>query len=873
VEAGNGSSWDARATRDEPREGADVPLVEIKSDMKMRNTSSWERLRHLDAVALLCAVALTMASLVCFAGPAIAEQVSLLNGRCTVAVPAGWRVDDTFGDDGLLLHPPDPRVWPVELVVWAIPDGGAETAKAAALAHEAVIRQSYPYTRKEQSEFATATTKGLQIIGQVKTPDGVIISCLFVALASAGRYYTVGTFCLPDQVEAVNAQYLQPVAQNLSIGPPRTGESSTREHRPSVKPKPVSPKPTPASETKPDSATTGTVSGPHVPRPGETEIRDQEPLTETAAPPLVAETIQPVVRTSHDDTSSEPPATPGTGSDGLEVRVGRITMPAGTLIDDSHIAPPKETVTIADDAAVVAPATKSPVQPEYDHGAVAHSATPALRTADTGLREARTTRPVPAIPEGSVDARATTLLPAKPRTERDDGRTLAPTSKPVVGPEERRLQHLSSAYLELEAPPEFQIDAIDGKWLVHPGGSEGEKTGLLIWPLIRYDSSSSAPQIARAALQHWSVSANQYFEFRTQTDGESAIFFGNGTTAAGAVRLLGSITMQGNVAMLTALYVAPENAAAEWPLLVQMLASVKVSALPIRTPLQAPPSYQWEMPGYPGLTVPIPEGWLVRGRLTNEPDGWALCIEAATRGSQRYYMSWQQPVKPLFHELTPVLEDMGWKRLDRYGNQPNGQTHVLLSKTGPAEFVGQYWNAKTRVPVDGVEIVRQQESRMVKGLLNTQYADGLQMVVEGDSLVGARHNHYLVAVGDAEQDGQQTWQAAILEASGPAEYPDHAVAALRNMIQGASAPAGQEAGEADLRAMIQRAKEAVTLLPPVLSDRMQGIESALNLLSDDEGETWRPPTASGRTWKQLIAPDIMLTDAENIVPEIGKLRQ
>jgi len=99
------------------------------------------------------------------------------------------------------------------------------------------------------------------------------------------------------------------------------------------------------------------------------------------------------------------------------------------------------------------------------------------------------------------------------------------------------------------------------------------------------------------------------------------------------------------------------------------------------------------------------------------------------------------------------------------------------------------------------------------------------------------------------------------------------VAALRNMIQGASAPAGQEAGDADLRAMIQRAKEAVTLLPPVLSDRMQGIESALNLLSDDEAETWRPPTASGRIWKQLIAPDIMLTDAENIVPEIGKLRQ
>ena len=186
----------------------------------------------------------------------------------------------------------------------------------------------------------------------------------------------------------------------------------------------------------------------------------------------------------------------------------------------------------------------------------------------------------------------------------------------------------------------------------------------------------------------------------------------------------------------------------------------------------------------------------------------------------------------------------------------------------------QYWNNKTRVPVHSVEVIRQQECGMLTGLLNGDDGDGLQMVATGESVVGARHNHYLVAVGDAEQEGgRDTWQAAVLEASGPAEYPDHAVAALRNMIQGATVAAGQEADDAALRVMIQRAKEAVTLLPSVVSDRMRGIESALNLLSDDETERWRPPPSSGQIWKQVTAPGLKATGAEDILPEIAKLRQ
>ncbi len=672
---------------------------------------------------LLCATAAV--AIWCGCTPAGAEEISLLEGRCTIAVPEGWRADNSYGDAGLVLYPPDARAWPLELVIWAMPEGAAETAEAAALAHEAAIRRDYPYTRREQAEFSTADgLAGLQIIGEVQTAGNHKVACVFAAFACKGRYYVLGTFAVPQQLDITISRYLAPVARNLRI---------------------------------------------------------------TARPGQVDSGWKPEPR---DDNRGRP-----------EPRDNNISQP-----DEPTLGPALPVVGPRYDADVTPPA-------------------------------------------------------------------------PAAGAEELYL--LSDQYLQLKAPRDYEIELVEGKWLIHPRGVASRAIGLVVWPLVCPRGTMTAAEVARTALQQWELSAGQDFDFRPCStpaagSGSAVVFSGTGRTASGQVQVLGSCSMAGEAALLAGFYVVPDRAARDWPLLLRMLASVRAEEVPVGDWLQAPPCYRWQVPDYPALSVAVPEGWLARGRVEPNHGLWTISIEAADPGPRRLYISWQQPLVPLFRQLTTLLQAVGWKRLDRYSPDLSSQPYLLLSRLAPAQFIAEYWNRQTRVSLQEAQVIEQSQPEALKGLITAGDAETLQTVVAGEATLGPRRNHYLVAVGSTGDHDGHTWQAAVLEASGPAHESEQAVAALRAMIEGAALTEAEEP-EADippeLDDMLEQARQAVSLLPPIAAGTMGNIASALELSTQEGARVWQTPTGALEVWKRALNAARYGQQPEDLLPELHALQK
>jgi len=666
--------------------------------------------------AILC-FAVLLAGLVFLSAAAHADEVSLLDGRCTLTVPAGWRVDNNYGDAGLVLYPPDPRAWPVELAIWAVPEGAAETAKAAALAHEAAIRRDYPYTRRESTEFrTTGDLQGQQVTGEVEAAGNQKVNCVFVAFAAAGRYYVLGTFSFPQQLDMTVSRYLAPVARDLRIN----------ARVPKPEPKPL-PEPVPAPEPIP------------APQPAPV-VNSQQPIV---GPPL------PVVRPTYDTDIT--PATPAAGGKDLYL--------------------------------------------------------------------------------------------------------------------------ISARQLQLKAPGDYKVELLDGKWLVHPEGMESTAIGLLVWPLVCRDDAPTAAQTARTALQHWSVSAGRNFDLRPQGDGSAVIFSGTGSSASGQLRVLGTCTVAGDSALLTALYVVPDRAPRDWPMLVEMLGTVEVDPLPLQTVLRAPTTCKWQAPDTPGFSLPVPEGWLVRGGIVKHYDVWAISVEVLDPGPRRRYISWKQPLVPLFRELTSLLEGLGYKETDRYVSNVGGQPYTVLSHLTPVKFLEDYWSRETRVAITDAHVIEQSQPDQLKYLVNATDVEAIQAVVEGTSVLGPRRNHYLLAIGGAQYTGIHNWQAAVLEASGPADDPGTALAALRAMVEGAAISPTDGFVDPQVQDMVLKAKQAVTALPTIATAAMPGLDSALTLLSDDGTRNWQSPAGSDRMWKLVMDAHAQGRQPQDILPELRALQQ
>jgi nucleotide-binding universal stress UspA family protein len=196
-------------------------------------------------------------------------------GRYQLTPPPGWTVKD-LGETGMLLQPPEPAAWPLEIAVWPIPGGGQPAAVAAAAAQETALYRLAPYARTAQEDFVAGDGwSGLAVTGQIRHPDGKPRESVFVAFADEARFLVIGTFCEPGGAAQILHGDLGSVARSLvRLTPPPVAPA------PPPGPAPVLP---PARETPPP------VAGPPVPplvTPGEAPLPTlPAPLPTLPAPP------------------------------------------------------------------------------------------------------------------------------------------------------------------------------------------------------------------------------------------------------------------------------------------------------------------------------------------------------------------------------------------------------------------------------------------------------------------------------------------------------------------------------------------------------------------------------------------------------------
>ena len=665
---------------------------------------------------------LLLAALLAVAGScAAAETLSLLDGRCTIEVPEGWRAEQSYGDAGAALHPPDPRVWPIEIVLWPIPKGAPETPRAAAMAHEAAVARLYPYTRSAATEMQRADgTRALQVVGLVQPPDQDIVSSVFQAFAGAGYYCVVGTFCLPDQVDRTLAVSLAPVAGGVRLA---------AQPGPATTPAPIHPIVTPLDDN-------GTGGG----------------------------------------NNSKPPGATGP------------TTPTTPVTPPGDVAPPS-----------VGPATPV-VTPQ----------------ADTGP-----TTPTPA-----------------------PGASLVP---------------LAADGIKLDAPLDYAVETAGEWWLVRPRGAQRHSAGLLVWPMVVENPTWSPAQVAEEALRRWPSSAGVDFDIRPMDDGGGAFFASTEQSAARNLHIVGTLSVVGDDALLTALYVARDLAPDTGPMLRQMLASLVVDPMGFGRPVVDEETELWQVPKRPEVSVPIPKGWRARGAITKRLGYWAISLEAIDPGPERRYVSWQQPIVPLFRELTTLLEGIGYKEFDQYASDAGGESYTLYRRPTPQSFLLGYWNPETRLSLENPQIVEQTQPPELSHLISADRADTLLATVRGGSMLGVRENVCAIALGKADVAGIHNWQAAVLEAGGPAG-DTRALQALRTMLGGLRVEGAPDGLDDGFHSLVAGAKRAAELLPVPEAPAATDLQSVLPLRGADGARRWQSPSVAD-WWRSPAAAAALMRAA------------
>ncbi|MFO7946510.1 MAG: hypothetical protein R6V19_06840 [Armatimonadota bacterium] len=428
---------------------------------------------------------------------------------------------------------------------------------------------------------------------------------------------------------------------------------------------------------------------------------------------------------------------------------------------------------------------------------------------------------------------------------------------------------MSADGIRLRGPAEWTIEASNGRWTVHPEGMEKNTLGILVWPLEALRSDMTGSEIARKALKHWELTAG--YDLNVRPNGQSeAIISGTGLSPGGPLLVLGNCTVHDDHALVTAMYVSPDRSATDWPMLAEMLSSVQVEAITFKEPRYAPETYEWSLPGVPEVTFHVPEGWKIRGSLDTGSGVNSISIEAVSSSSPRSYITYMQPVLPLFKGLSQLLIGLGYSEGDRY-QAADGGTYTLLSRSDPEQFIAGYWNRKSRISLMAPEVVEAHDSTLARDLITSADAEGVQMILQGDSSVGPRHHHYMAATGTASTGDTMTWQAAVIEAAGPSDNQAEALAAARTIVGNAEIQTSGTSEQIAAGILLRRAKRAVSVFPELSEPPIPGLASVLAHENTEGTSRWEPAAGRADIWQQIAAAHAGSNSAENLLPELTLL--
>jgi hypothetical protein len=233
---------------------------------------------------------------------------------------------------------------------------------------------------------------------------------------------------------------------------------------------------------------------------------------------------------------------------------------------------------------------------------------------------------------------------------------------------------------------------------------------------------------------------------------------------------------------------------------------------------------------------------------------WTIFLELTSSDARHLKVTWQQPVVPLYRELTPVLRNLGWQEGDKYLANPGDQQLRILSRLAPQDFLTHYWLSSPPERLDGVLLDKAEARPEVAGLLTGDKAAGLAAVLHGTSETGPRERQLLIATTDAPaRIGASCWQAAVMQVDASVGALGEGIEVLRAAISGAVVNEDNAGGVSAtaVGSLLRGAQQALAALPPAPAAQAPPWRDVLaGLNTSGKGDLWLLDPAALEPWQQ-----------------------
>ncbi|MGE5532033.1 MAG: hypothetical protein ACM3VW_07970 [Bacteroidota bacterium] len=471
----------------------------------------------------------------------------------------------------------------------------------------------------------------------------------------------------------------------------------------------------------------------------------------------------------------------------------------------------------------------------------------------------------PPMPIVSTPAAAPGLdsKPVTPGT-RGTGLTVAdaPGAPPAVGgvaPPPTSVE--TDAFISFASPLGFTLEHPAG-WKTSVSGGRieiaappGDGSALpaamvIIWPLAGVTEKQDPLELARRVLSTWDAVGGRVSRLRGRIDNDCAMLAGQIGDDSAQRRVVASCHVNGDTALVSALVARPEEFEARLPALTRTLASF--SGGPWWTSERSVDgSTLWRDTAAGALETTIPNGWKARGGVQNYNGSWSVYLELVSTDARHLCVTWQQPVTPVFRDLTLVLRNLGWQEGDKYVANPGDQALRLLTRLSPQDFLTKYWLPNGPLRLQGAVIDRLESSADATALVNGNNPAAIRALLHGSDQEGPRERLCLITTADAPvRMGANCWQTAVLQAEAPQGHLDEAVSVLRSVVTRAKpAPEGPAAAQTPLFQLLDGARRALAALPAPGDGAMaRNVLPALN--PRGEGQLWLLSPGALQVWQR-----------------------
>lgn len=421
------------------------------------------------------------------------------------------------------------------------------------------------------------------------------------------------------------------------------------------------------------------------------------------------------------------------------------------------------------------------------------------------------------------------------------GGLTGPVAPEVTEPPAPWIEHLNPAGFALSIPVEWEVTVTRGVIVVTPARESVTRRAVLIWPMAGADPGpQGALQAALARLESFTVTGRVATE--TRADGVALIT----ATTTGGERIIGAWADEGGDGLLIAVVAPRGRDDPDYGVMAHIAASFRPGAW------AAPAAPEHEVTGtMHRLRWLLPTDWQSRGGVQDDGGELSIDIEALSPdGDMR--IAWQQPLRPSFRSLTPLLASLGWREGERYSVAGESRGLLVYRRRTPVEMVKDLLLPQHPRVLADVGIEEYPLDDAVAGLLEGDEAAGQAVVVRGESAAGPRERLYLVATARALPPLAGTcWDGAVLRADAPAGRLGEVVAVLMRVVKSARATELSVRLYGDrLTQIVERAQRALSAVPADLmrSGPSVGIIGVLEDSVSGGDHLWRAPADVVAYW-------------------------